>query len=131
MKFADAASIAPKDRNVSIAAAKIAPRICSVCRRSDVASVVEGETDARGNKRIEHLVTIELRYLKSQDECTANRQTHGWRYRIHQGRHAMERFVCRVCLIATREMAQEFDRKRSKELGAKNHDPYYLAVCGE
>lgn len=93
--------------------------------------MIEGESDAQGNKRAEHHVTIELRYLRSRQECTRNMEAKGWRHRIHQGRDAMERFVCRVCLMATREMSREFQRKRTKELGMKNHDPYYLALCGE
>jgi hypothetical protein len=128
---ADLASIAPKDRSVSIAPAKPVLRICSVCGCQDKLAIIEGDLDARGQKRIEHFVTIELRYLKDQAECTPAKKAKGWRARIHQGRHAMERFICRVCLIATREMSEEFGRKRSKELGVQNHDPYYLAVCGE
>lgn len=131
MKSADAASIAPKDRRVSFAAVKTVPRMCSVCGCPDQASIVEGQANNIGQPLVEHLVTIELRYLKSPQECTPNRQAHGWRYRLHQARHAMERFVCRKCMIATREMSQEFGRKRNKELGDKNHDPYYMAICGE
>ena len=131
MNSADAASIAPKDRPISIAPAKIVARVCSVCGCRDVTNIVEGEADNFGEKRIEHLVTIELRYLRSQQEFTPNRAARGWRHRIHQGRNAMERFVCRPCLIATQEMSKEFRQKRSRELGIKNHDPYYMAVCGE
>ncbi len=131
MKSAAAAFIAPKAPLASSVAVKIAPRVCSVCGCQDVATVVEGETDSLGRKRIDHLVTIELRYLKSAAECTPHRQLKGWRPKTHQGRHAMERFICRPCLVATQEMSREFRRKRDRELGAKNHDPYYLAVCGE
>jgi hypothetical protein len=125
------ASIAPKDRSVNIAPAKTVARVCSVCALPDRVSAVEGATDQFGDKRIEHSVTIELRYLRSRQECTPSHEAHGWRYKLHQARHAMERFICRRCLIATQEMAKEFRVKRQKELGMKNHDPYYLAVCGE
>jgi hypothetical protein len=102
-----------------------------VCGLPDRVSVVEGASDRFGDKRIEHAVTIELRYLRSRQECTASHEAHGWRYKLHQARPAMERYVCRRCLIATQEMAKEFRVKRQKELGMKNHDPYYLAICGE
>jgi hypothetical protein len=102
-----------------------------VCGCPDQVSAAVGELDKLGNQRIEHRVTIELRYLKSQDECTAARRAHGWRYKLHQARHAMERFLCRPCLIATQEMSKEFGSKREKELGKQNADPYYLALCGE
>lgn len=121
MNVAERASIAPKDRRVSFAPAPITPRICSVCGCPDCVLNAEGE----------HRVTIELRYLKSRGEFTPYLEARGWRYRKHQARDAMERFICRRCLIATREMSHEFKRKREKELGAKNFDPYYLAVCGE
>ena len=102
-----------------------------MCGCPDRITTVEGEFDVRGNKRIEHQVTIELRYIKDRQHCTLNLEAKGWRYRLHQARHAMERFVCRPCLIATQDMAGEFRRKREKELGQKNHDTYYLAVAGE
>lgn len=131
MSSVDLASIAPKDRSVSIAPAKPVPRVCSVCGCPDHISIVEGEADSRGNKKIEHFVTIELRYLRSRQECSPRFEAKGWRHKVHQGRNAMERFVCRPCLIATQEMSKEFGRKRAKELGMKNHDPYYLAIAGE
>lgn len=131
MKSVAQASIAPKDRSVSIAPVKSVPRTCSVCGCADHLTAVEGDLDPRGNKRIEHRVTIELRYLRQREDFTAHLQVRGWRYKLHQGRHAMERFVCRACLIATQEMGREFRLKRQKELGMQNHDPYYLAVCGE
>jgi hypothetical protein len=98
-----------------------------VCATPDQVTELEGEYDALGNKAIRHWVTIELRY----QTCTAYFKHRGWRHKIHQGRTAMERYICRACLTATREMAGEFQRKRTKELGAKNYDPYYMAVCGE
>jgi hypothetical protein len=102
-----------------------------VCGCADKVTILENETDPRGNKRVEHSVTVELRYMKERADCTPGLEARGWRYRLHQARHAMERFICRRCLMATREMGEEFRRKRTKELGMKNHDPYYLAVCGE
>jgi hypothetical protein len=95
-----------------------------VCGCQDQASLIEGD-------KVHHSVTIELRYLKERQQCTPNREAHGWRHRLHQGRHAMERFICRRCLKSTEEMSKEFRLKREKELGRANHDPYYLAVCGE
>jgi hypothetical protein len=103
---------------------KVVPRACSVCGGPDHVSSIEGD-------KVHHSVTIELRYLKERQQCTPNHEAHGWRFRIHQGRNAMERFICRRCLKSTEEMSKEFRLKREKELGRANHDPYYLAVCGE
>lgn len=69
---------------------------------------------------------MELRYLQDQQPVMR-----GWRHKIHQGRNAMERWICRPCLLSRTEMGEEFRRKRERELGKTNHDPYYLAVCGE
>jgi len=131
VNVAERASIAPKDRRVSIAPIPTVARACSVCKLPDSISAPEGEFDVLGRKRVEHTVTVELRYLKSRSECTPLLESKGWRHKIHQGRDAMERFICRPCLMAKTEMRKEFQRKRDKELGAKNYDPYYLAVCGE
>lgn len=111
---------------------KVGPRTCSACGVADVTQRIEGYFDERGETRIEHLVTIELRYLKKPEELTAYLKSKGWRGKKHQGRDAMERFVCRPCLIAQREMSQEFSRKRSKELrSSSNTDSYYRTLCGD
>lgn len=106
-------------------------RCCSVCGCADHLTANEAEQDQFGNTLYEHHVGFELRYLKAQAECIPQLKARGWRYRITQGQHSMERDICKGCLIATQDMSQEFRRKKEKELGAKNFDPYYLAVCGE
>lgn len=121
MSAADLAFIARKDRRVSFAAIQPVLRVCAVCKCED------GLLNAEGG----HKVRIELRYLKSRADLTPAVEQRGWRYKTHQGRHAMERFICMPCLLATTEMRREFQRKRDKELGSKNHDSYYLAICGE
>lgn len=111
---------------------KIEARKCSACGIADVTQAVEGYFDERGETRIDHLVTIELRYLSKPEELTSYLKSKGWKYRKHQGRDAMERFVCRPCMNAQREMSQEFSRKRSKEMrSSSNHDTYYRALCGD
>lgn len=131
MKSVDAAFTALRDRPASSVAVKIVPRICSVCGCADQIVMLEGEYDAQGNKSIRHHVTVELRYLRSRSDCTQRHEAQGWRSKIHQGRQAMERFICRPDLEARREMSKEFSRKRNKELGEKNHDPYYGILCGD
>ena len=107
-----------------------APRQCCMCGLLDVAHLVEGEPH--------HTVTVELKFLTAQNEAQAREhvsgylKTRGWRYRYHLGRHAMERDICRACLMAHQEIGKEFARKRSNEL--KSHmqsDSYYRALCGD
>ena len=109
----------------------IAPRArkCSMCGVSDIASEMEGEPH--------HSVTIDLRWIPAKNEAEAKQQvlgraSRGWRYKFHLGRYAMERDICRPCLIRHQEMEQEFKRKRSNESkSSMQSDSYYLAVCGE
>jgi hypothetical protein len=109
---------------VQAAPKPLGPRKCISCGVTDVAQTIHDETV--------HSVTIELRYLKAENELTPYLKAKGWRYRFHQGRHSMERDICRACLIAHGEMEKEFQQKRSRELKKSgNHDTYYTALCGE
>ena len=109
---------------------KLAPRKCCMCGVTDIVHLIEGEPD--------HSVAIELKFLKAANEHVAKQQVNGymaargWRYKCHLGRHAMERDICRPCLMAHDELASEFSRKKSNELRASAHsDSYYLALCGD
>jgi hypothetical protein len=112
--------------------APVGPRTCVSCGVEDVAREVEGQYGVTGQKLFEHLVTIELRYLKKPEDCTSYLKARGWSFRVHQGRPAMQRFICRPCMNAHAIMEKEFKLKRSRELGSNsNHDTYYTALCGE
>lgn len=102
-----------------------------MCGCPDYLTANEAEQDQYGNTLYEHNVGYELRWLKAPADCTPNLKARGWRYLVTQARHAMERDICKPCLLATQEMSREFRRKRSKEIGEGTSDPYYLAVCGE
>jgi hypothetical protein len=106
-----------------------------MCGVLDNPHAVEGEYDNRGDKKIEHSVTIELRYLTAMSQLTGYLKSKGWKPAhgsgVHQGRSAIERQICRACLLSRQEMEREFKRKRDREVGLKNHDPYYMALCGD
>lgn len=112
------------------APAVLAPRKCCACGTADVVQLIEGEPD--------HSVAIELRFIAAQNEEQAKKQitpylkTRGWRYRFHLARHAMERDICRPCLIAHEEIEREFKRKRSSEINSSgNAESYYAVLCGD
>lgn len=114
-----------------IAIKPLGPRHCSSCNCIDVTQIVQGEYGTDGAQKIEHKVTIELRYLKAREDCTGYLQSKGWRYRFHQGRHAMERFICRSCLAEHGFMEKEFRQKKARELRhGSQPDAYYMAICG-
>lgn len=102
------------------------PRVCSVCSVGDKESPIDGEFDANGNQRVEHLVTIELEYIKDRTKVRR-----GWRYKFHQGRHAMERFICRPCLRGADIMRRDWMRKCAQDSGTRkaNHDGFYGDLC--
>lgn len=108
------------------------PRICSVCKVHDRESVVDGEYDTQGRSKIEHLVTIELEYIKDRNQVTAYRIARGWHYKFHQGRHAVERFICRPCLRDAQTMRRDWLRKCANDSGTRktNHDGFYGDLCG-
>lgn len=115
-----------------IKAIVLPPRKCVTCGCDDVVHRVENQFEANGEVRLEHLVTIELRYLKRPEELTPYLKSRGWTAFKHQGRDAMQRFICRPCMQAHREMENEFRQKKSKELrSSSNHDTYYRALCGD
>lgn len=108
------------------------PRVCSCCGAADVVHRIEGSYEPNGVATEEHSVTIDIRFLKTAAEFTARLKSKGWRHKKFQGRDAMERFICRVCLIGQREMQREHKRKIDQELKSQLvGDSYYLAVCGE
>jgi hypothetical protein len=43
---------------------------------------------------------------------TAQEHRAGWRYRLFNGRHAIERFACRPCIQASNEMRHIWARKK-------------------
>ena len=92
--------------------------------------------DGLGRAIKEHSVTVELRYLRALSEADAKRQitdylvSRGWRYRLHQARHAMERFICRQCLRQVTEMQRDWDRK-SQEERRTNVESYYELICND
>lgn len=113
---------------VQTSAIPLGPRFCASCGVEDVVHLAHEE----GGTRVEHSVTIELRYLKKRDDYTPRLQAQGWKPRIHQGREAMERFMCRPCIAGHEEMDKEFRQKRATELRSnQQRDTYYTAVCGE
>lgn len=123
--------VLPREPQLQPTAANSRPRRCTKCGLEDLVTAVQGEYDIAGAPRLEHRVTIELRYLAKKEQCTPYLQLSGWRPKIIQGRPAMERFICRPCLNGGREMEREWAQKRAKELksGGKNHDDFYLAIC--
>jgi hypothetical protein len=92
--------------------------------------------DGLGRPLKEHSVTIELRFLRAHSETEARRQisqylvNRGWRYRMHQARHAMERFICRPCLRQVTEMQRDWERKAQNEK-RDNVEDYYQLICGD
>lgn len=104
-------------------------RHCSVCGCADQ-TVESGEVDPLGRKKLDHLVTIELRYLKRKEDLTPYLRNKGWRYKLHQARDAMERFICRACLREVTAMERDWARKRDGER-RQNVDNFYGVLCGE
>jgi hypothetical protein len=105
-------------------------RSCSACQKPDVLLMIEDEPF--------HTVTIELRFLEAPNKAVAEQKitrylaAKGWRYKWHLGRHAMERDICRECLLRYLEVEQEFRRKKTNELkGSMNSESFYLALCGD
>lgn len=137
-KTLSGAPISPLGKAVPQPAAATPPesRKCANCGIADCASPIEGEFDERGNQKIEHLVTVELRYLKVNTEAEAKKRItaylkgKGWRYRLHQGKHAMERFVCRPCLRALAVMERDWARKADQD-NSKNKESYYGLLCND
>lgn len=105
-------------------------RKCCMCQIPDVMHLVDNEPH--------HTVTIELRWIEAQNEAQAQQKitdylkARGWHYRFHLGKHAMERDICRSCLVRHQEIEQEFRRKKKEELNSSsNSESYYLALCGD
>jgi hypothetical protein len=119
------------------AAAPAQARKCTNCGTEDRAEVIQGEYDAHGNQKIEHFVTIELRYLKVKTEAEAHKlispylRRKGWSYKLFQTRHAMQRFICRPCLRELSVMERDWDRKSKKDGAPSNLSSYYGALCGD
>lgn len=113
----------------SVKQASAEVRRCSVCGCADQ-TVESGEVDPLGRKKLDHLVTIELRYLRRKEDLTLYLKNKGWRYKLHQARDAMERFICRPCLREVTEMERDWARKRDGER-RQNFDNFYGVLCGE
>lgn len=80
----------------------------------------------------EHFVTIELRYLKSLEHCTEYLRGRGWKPRMHQGRAAMERLLCRSCMNEHAVMEREFAQRSDGEpVKRTNHQSFYQKLCSE
>ena len=114
---------------VKAPAAAVAPatRKCSLCGCEDVVTNT-GQTDEVGREKIHHLVTIELKYIRRPEDLTAYLRSRGWKYRQHQGRHAMERFVCRPCLINRGTMERDWTKKCAGDQASKK-ETHYQALC--
>lgn len=109
-----------------------APRRCALCGAEDVVHNLEGHYDATGEAVVEHSVTIQVKFLKSRDQFRGWELQRGWKYKVFQGRPAMERNICRPCLIGSQLMNKEFERKKDQELRSKNSsDSYYATLCEE
>jgi len=106
-------------------------RKCSACGADDVIHRREGHYEANAEPVEEHLVTIDIRFLKTPAEFTPRNRAKGWTLFKFQGRDAMKRFICLPCLLGQREMQREQKRKREAELNQTHGDSYWLAVCGE
>lgn len=119
----------PSPRTV---AAPPPPRKCCACGAADVVQRLQHSREPNDELTEEHSVTIDIRFLKSAAEFTLRHKAKGWRLKKFQARDAMERFICRTCLIGLREMEREHRRKVDQELKSQQAgDSYYLAVCGE
>lgn len=106
------------------------PRKCCEC------GLVDALHDF-GDEKV-NSVAVELKFIDAPNEVvakqrvTANFKAHGWQYRIHLGRHAMVRDICRPCMEAHREIQKEFKAKKAAELNSSlNSESYYLALCGD
>ena len=85
-----------------------------------------------GQQAIEHFVTVELRYLKSLEGCTEYLRGRGWKPRMHQGRAAMERLLCRSCMNEHAVMEREFAQRSHGETDRhRNHQSFYQELCSE
>jgi hypothetical protein len=102
-------------------------RRCSVCGCGDQ-TLESGESDPLGRKKVDHLVTIELRYLRRKEDLTLYLKNKGWRYKLHQARDAMERFICRPCLREVTVMERDWARKREGER-EQNTENFYQLLC--
>ena len=85
-----------------------------------------------GQEIVEHFVTVELRYLKNLESCTEYLRGRGWKPRMHQGRAAMERLLCRSCMNEHAVMEREFAQRSQVEAGRhSNHQSFYHELCSE
>lgn len=116
--------------------AKVELRRCANCGVADQVEAIEGEYDSLGRPKVEHLVTVQLRYLKGvQSESEVRRKItrsqgeHGWTYKFFQGKHAIERFVCRTCLRELDLMERDWARKGEKQESTLGE--FYGVLCGE
>jgi hypothetical protein len=103
---------------------------CAMCRLVDTPHMIGSEPH--------HTVTVELKFIDAPNDAAAKLKitpylkARGWKYRMHLGRHSMERYICRECLERHAILEGEFQRKRSQELkSSMNSDSYYLALCGD
>lgn len=115
---------------VKAPAVPVGPRICCACKQADIVQIVDDAPH--------HSVTLELRWIGALNEAQARQKIsgylaqRGWRYKFHLGKHAMERDICRECLMRHREIEREFKRKKSNELkSSSNSESYYMALCGD
>lgn len=105
-------------------------RICSICAAKDEVTVHDGQTDFGGRQIVEHSVAPDLRYIKRREDVTGYFIQRGWRYKLHLGRHAMERMLCRPCMNETSILQRDFDRKKAAD-SARPVDSYYNDICEE
>lgn len=96
----------PEDANAVI------ERRCSQCQCRDKKIYAAGAID---EAKPEHLVTIELRFVDGK-EISSKQARAGWTYRLYRGRHAMQRYICRGCLIEAEFMDHEWANARRRHL---------------
>ncbi len=90
----------------------------------------------------EHFVVPEVRYLKAPfeapfvpqgkpEELVPRLVGQGWSYRVFQGRHAMERMICRLCLneCEARDRVWGQMRKQALELERGTEETFYQILC--
>src|SRR5712692_1427445 len=80
-----------------------------------------------------HLIVPEIRYLAARESLTPRLARQGWCYRRFQGRHAMERMICRPCLRANEARDRVWAKIRQEALavekGSADADNYYEILC--
>lgn len=139
MRLDETPSLSPQDllrqARAPLPKAPPKPRVCCQCGAPDRVEH-SPQLDDKGDPQVEHFVTIELRYVKNENELTRRLVGQGWHWKppnkMHQGRLAIERLICRPCMNRHGIMEREWRSKRAAETKTTvNHDTYYQLLCEE